>query len=342
MRTAGPKYLSAFHQYDGHDVEQHAHKMHSYNPSNWARSSTSCKYWASPFFSLPLSNEKNEKCKCQWSPSHHWITQHLLALQPRLNGRVLIVEIAHVRHQISHHIHMRQRIDFTRFTHIRIDATNTGQRIRATNIHRTRTANTFTARSAERQRWIHFILNFQQCVQHHRRTIVQIQLILLHVRLLIGLVRTPAINFECFDARLFLWRWLSCCCSSSRRWCWRCVRNQTYLQNKIFKFDNLNSFSFLARKKCCAKWNENSVSFWRHRNCSYEISFRICHDNNGGYAITARSLITNESNEITENRPLPDWKDLAWPVVDVLPLPMPFSRLQINRFRIVKNEIRKI
>ena len=28
MRTAGPKYLSAFHQYEGQEVEQHAHKMH--------------------------------------------------------------------------------------------------------------------------------------------------------------------------------------------------------------------------------------------------------------------------------------------------------------------------
>lgn len=28
MRTAGPRYWSWFHQYDGHDVEQHAQRMH--------------------------------------------------------------------------------------------------------------------------------------------------------------------------------------------------------------------------------------------------------------------------------------------------------------------------
>jgi hypothetical protein len=28
MSTAGPRYLSAFHQYEGQEVEQHAHKMH--------------------------------------------------------------------------------------------------------------------------------------------------------------------------------------------------------------------------------------------------------------------------------------------------------------------------
>lgn len=27
--TAGPRYSSLFHQYDGQDVEQHAHRMHS-------------------------------------------------------------------------------------------------------------------------------------------------------------------------------------------------------------------------------------------------------------------------------------------------------------------------
>lgn len=28
MRTAGPRYWSWFHQYDGHEVEQHAQRMH--------------------------------------------------------------------------------------------------------------------------------------------------------------------------------------------------------------------------------------------------------------------------------------------------------------------------
>lgn len=32
MSTAGPRYLSALHQYEGQEVEQHAHKMHSYIP----------------------------------------------------------------------------------------------------------------------------------------------------------------------------------------------------------------------------------------------------------------------------------------------------------------------
>lgn len=39
MSVAGPRYSSWFHQYEGHDVEQHAQRMHSYNPSSLLRSS---------------------------------------------------------------------------------------------------------------------------------------------------------------------------------------------------------------------------------------------------------------------------------------------------------------
>lgn len=33
ISTAGPRYFSEFHQYEGHEVEQHAHNIHSYKPS---------------------------------------------------------------------------------------------------------------------------------------------------------------------------------------------------------------------------------------------------------------------------------------------------------------------
>lgn len=38
-RMAGPRYSSEFHQYEGHEVEQQAHRMHSYRPSSFLRSS---------------------------------------------------------------------------------------------------------------------------------------------------------------------------------------------------------------------------------------------------------------------------------------------------------------
>lgn len=43
-RMAGPRYSSEFHQYDGHEVEQHAHRMHSYSPSSFLRSALLWRY----------------------------------------------------------------------------------------------------------------------------------------------------------------------------------------------------------------------------------------------------------------------------------------------------------
>lgn len=50
-KIAGPRYSSEFHQYDGQDVEQHAHRMHSYKPSSFLRSSLDWRY------SLPCFGE---------------------------------------------------------------------------------------------------------------------------------------------------------------------------------------------------------------------------------------------------------------------------------------------
>ena len=47
ISTAGPKYSSLFHQYEGHEVLQQAHRMHSYKPSSLRRSALDWR------FSLP-------------------------------------------------------------------------------------------------------------------------------------------------------------------------------------------------------------------------------------------------------------------------------------------------
>src|SRR6185295_16423497 len=41
--AAGPRNLSGFHQNDGHEVEQQAHRMHSYRPFSFSRSSGDCR-----------------------------------------------------------------------------------------------------------------------------------------------------------------------------------------------------------------------------------------------------------------------------------------------------------
>ena len=65
MRMAGPRYLSAFHQYEGQDVEQQAQRMHSYSPSNFLRSSLDCR---------------NSPCCRSWLPSTLVCSQGLIDL----------------------------------------------------------------------------------------------------------------------------------------------------------------------------------------------------------------------------------------------------------------------
>lgn len=50
-------------------------------------------------------------------------------LQPWLDAHVLSVEVAHVRHNVLYNIHVRQRVDLGRLTHICIDfaAKNTSE-----------------------------------------------------------------------------------------------------------------------------------------------------------------------------------------------------------------------
>src|SRR5690625_857670 len=42
-KPAGPTNLSGFHQNEGQDVEQQAHKIHSYRPFNSSRSMGDCR-----------------------------------------------------------------------------------------------------------------------------------------------------------------------------------------------------------------------------------------------------------------------------------------------------------
>ena len=65
MRMAGPRYLSAFHQYEGQEVEQQAQRMHSYSPSSFFRSSFDCR---------------NSPCARSWLPSTLVCSQGLIDL----------------------------------------------------------------------------------------------------------------------------------------------------------------------------------------------------------------------------------------------------------------------
>lgn len=121
----------------------------------------------------------------------------LLSLQPWLNRPILVVKIIHVGHKIFDDIHMRQWIDLHGLVEISsIDFANTCQSVCATDGHGARSANSLATRSTESQSRIHFILDFNQSIEHHWTASVQIDLVRLNVRLLLWDLRIPSVDFE--------------------------------------------------------------------------------------------------------------------------------------------------
>lgn len=96
---------------------------------------------------------------------------------------------------------MRQWINLHRLVEISaVDLADARERVGAANVHCTRATDALATRSTESERWIDLIFDLDQRVEHHRAAAGQIDFVALHVRLLLGLVRIPAVDFECFDA----------------------------------------------------------------------------------------------------------------------------------------------
>ena len=117
----------------------------------------------------------------------------VIPLQPRLNRFVLLIKVVHVRNEIFDDIHVRKWVDLGDFG-ISVDFANTGQSVDTTDIHSAGATNTFSAGSPEGQGGIHLVLDFDQSVQNHRATGIQVDLVFLHLRFVSGLVWIPTIN----------------------------------------------------------------------------------------------------------------------------------------------------
>src|SRR5262249_1111731 len=113
-------------------------------------------------------------------------------LQPRLDRSVLGVEIGHVRDQVLHHRHMRQRVDADDAADLahRLGA---GKRIGAVDIHRAGAANTLAAGAAEGQRGIDIGFDPDQRVEHHRAAIAGVDVIGIDARVA-AVLRIPAVD----------------------------------------------------------------------------------------------------------------------------------------------------
>jgi hypothetical protein len=108
-------------------------------------------------------------------------------LQPRLQRRVLGVEVRQVRHQVLDDLLVRQRED----ADVRAAAVGrrlgAGERVDTVDVHGARAAHTLAAGAAQREAAVLAILDVQQGVQHHRAAVAGVHLILLGTRRLVGL-----------------------------------------------------------------------------------------------------------------------------------------------------------
>jgi hypothetical protein len=103
---------------------------------------------------------------------------------------------AEARTQVLEHVHVRQRVDLDGRSLANL--AQASERVDTVNVHGARAADALAARSAEGERRVHLVLHLDQRVEHHRSAIVQVDLVLLHLRLC-ARVRIPAVDGECFE-----------------------------------------------------------------------------------------------------------------------------------------------
>lgn len=123
-----------------------------------------------------------------------------ISLQVWLDRLVLLVEVGQIWHKVTHNVHVRQGVHLCVLGGVCVDSAQTSQSVGTTNIHGTRSTNTFSARSSKRQGGILFVFDFQKGIQNHGSTLIQIHLISLHLRLHLRGIWVPAVNLELFDS----------------------------------------------------------------------------------------------------------------------------------------------
>jgi len=94
---------------------------------------------------------------------------------------------------------MRQRVNLGVFRLVPVDLAQTRKGVLAIYVHGTRAADTLSARAPERQGGVNLVLDLDEGVQDHGPGLVEVNLVRLERRLLLGLVRVPSVDFELFE-----------------------------------------------------------------------------------------------------------------------------------------------
>jgi len=127
-----------------------------------------------------------------------------VGLQPRLDGRVLGVNMVQVGHEVLYDRHMRQRRDLYVPLAV-VNRLRTGQRVAAVDIHGAGAADPLPAGAAQGEGRVDFVLYIQQRVQNHRAAFVEVDGDFVHpgvlrLPLFVQIIGVPAVNTEGFAA----------------------------------------------------------------------------------------------------------------------------------------------
>lgn len=118
-----------------------------------------------------------------------------VSLEVGLDATVLLVEECQVRNEILDDIGVGQWVDHALFRLLG-NAAKASQSVGSVDVHGTGTANTLTARSPKGQCRVHFVLDPDEGVEHHRTRLVEIEGVRLHLRFDRRSVGIPPINLK--------------------------------------------------------------------------------------------------------------------------------------------------
>jgi len=116
-----------------------------------------------------------------------------------LDRLVLLVEEREIRHDILDDVSVGEGVDLRFLLGICWDSTQACQGVDTINVHRTTSANSFSATPSEGQGRVNLILDPNERIQHHRSRLVQIEGVALHAWLRGRLIGIPAVDVEGLD-----------------------------------------------------------------------------------------------------------------------------------------------
>lgn len=119
-----------------------------------------------------------------------------IALQVRLDGLVLLVEVSQIRDQILDNVGVRQRVDLDIRGRFGGDSAQACQGVLAVDVHGTASTDALSATPPEGQGRILLVLDLDQSIEDHGAGLVEVDGVGLQLGLLGRGIRVPSVDLE--------------------------------------------------------------------------------------------------------------------------------------------------